>query len=97
MFKDPRKLINSDENFFLYYRIFEAENKLDSVTKICEEKDKNTHDVKDLLNKSKSREVQNLKRIRDLEKLMENTKLDTLKLKEEQEALEEEKNFFLHV
>lgn len=61
------------------------------------EKDKSISDVKDLLNKSKAREVQNLKKIRDLEKLMETTKQDTLRLKEEQEALEEEKNFFLHV
>lgn len=68
-----------------------------SYSSILEEKEKLISERKGVLNKSKGREVNNLKKIRDMETRIEDKNTEIMKMKGDYDALEEEKNFFLHV
>lgn len=97
MYKDPRKLMKHEANFFTYYQQMVQIRKLKSYSSILEEKEKLISERKGVLNKSKGREVNNLKKIRDMETRIEDKNTEIMKMKGDYDALEEEKNFFLHV
>lgn len=86
-----------DKNFFVLFQMMVIKLKEELNYHEVENLKKSIEQKKEIINQSKTREAGNLKKIRTLNSKIETMDKEFYNSRRELLALEEEKNFFLHV